>query len=333
MTRRTRYFLGGAVAVVVVGLGVGLVAYYTGGLPLLSAARTGPAELSYVPADAALVAYADVRSVMDSEFRQRVRELVPEEDRGREAFQRETGIDLERDIDHVVACVLSRDGEDGGVVLARGRFDLAALEALARQRGAQAEEYRGTRILLMTGRRGAGEQTGGAAGGTRGGLALIGPDLVALGDEVSLRRAIDADASGPNVTANQELMQLVGEIESGAHAWAVGRFEALASTRKLPAEVSRQIPPLKWFAASGRVDGGISGALRAEARDEAAAENLRDVIRGFIALAKLQAGSDPKAQAMLQALQLSGAGTTVALSFSLPAEVIDLLGRAKRGDR
>jgi hypothetical protein len=334
MTRRTRYFLAGSAAVLALGLGAGLVAYYSGGLALLSAARTGPAELKYVPADAALVAYADVRSVMDSQFRQRVRDWVPESERGREAFQRETGIDLERDIDHVVACVLPKAGDDGGLVLARGHFDLGRLEAVAREHGAEAVEYRGTRILLLASG-GPGREGDAAAEGRRrrGGLALIAPELVAVGDEASLRRAIDTGAGGANVTANAELMRLVAALDTDANAWAVGQFEALSGTRRLPAEVSQKLPPLKWFAASGRVDGGISGTLRAEASDETSAENLRDVIRGFFALAKMQAASDPKLQTMLQALELTGSGTTVAVSFALPADVIERLGRSARGGR
>ena len=44
-------FPGGSAAVLVAGLGTGLVAYYGGGFPALSAS-TGPIELRYVPADA-----------------------------------------------------------------------------------------------------------------------------------------------------------------------------------------------------------------------------------------------------------------------------------------
>ena len=77
------------------------------------------------------------------------------------------------------------------------------------------------------------------------------------------------------------------------------------------------------------VNGGISGVLRAEARDEVAAENLRDVIRGFIALAKMQAGSRPEILASVQALQLGGTGKTVALSFDVPEAVFELLGHAR----
>ena len=61
MTAKTRYFLFGSVLVLVVGLSIGLVAYY-GGMPEgLFAGQQGPEELKYVPADATVVAYANVR--------------------------------------------------------------------------------------------------------------------------------------------------------------------------------------------------------------------------------------------------------------------------------
>ena len=78
MTKKTRYFMAGSAAILVAGLGTGLVAYYGGGFPSLSASRSGPAELSYVPADAAVVAFANVREVMDSQLRQRLKAVMPQ---------------------------------------------------------------------------------------------------------------------------------------------------------------------------------------------------------------------------------------------------------------
>src|SRR3954463_12090520 len=105
MTKRTRYFMAVSAGIVVVGLGSGLVAYYGGGFPSLSASRSGPAELAYVPADLSVVAFANVREVMDSEIRQRLKETVPMvgQEQGRKEFEAQTGIDIERDIDYIVA--------------------------------------------------------------------------------------------------------------------------------------------------------------------------------------------------------------------------------------
>ena len=72
----------------------------------------------------------------------------------------------------------------------------------------------------------------------------------------------------------------------------------------------------------------MRGNIRAEARDEQAGQNLRDVVQGFLALAKMQAGSKPELQAVINSLQLSGSGKTVSLSFEVPPQVIDLIGDA-----
>jgi hypothetical protein len=89
--------------------------------------------------------------------------------------------------------------------------------------------------------------------------------------------------------------------------------------------VTSRLPPVKWLAAAGHIDGGLSGSLRAEARDDQSAENLRDVVRGFLALARMQAQSDPRTSSLVESMQLTGSGKTVALSFRVPAEIIDMI--------
>src|SRR4029078_332991 len=90
---------------------------------------------------------------------------------------------------------------------------------------------------------------------------------------------------------------------------------------------SRQ-PPLTWFAAAGHVNGGLTGTLRAEARDDQAAENLRDVVRGVLGLARIQAQAAPRTHALVGSLQLTGTGKTVALSFTVPAEILQMIPKA-----
>ena len=87
-----------------------------------------------------------------------------------------------------------------------------------------------------------------------------------------------------------------------------------------------QIPAITWFAASAHVNGGLRGTLRAEARDDESANNLRDVVRGFLALAKLGSGAKPELESVMQSLELGGTGKTVSLSFAIPAELFDVIG-------
>ena len=318
MTKRTRYFMAGSGAVLAAGLTTGLVAFYAGGFQPVSAAPVAN-ELRYVPADATAVAYADVRSIMDSQFRQQLKAAIPEQQQGQEEFQRETGIDIERDIDYVVAAISGTNPETGGFLVARGRFNDTQLEALAREHGGVVEDYKGKRIINSPVSEHNTHQFA---------LAFLEPGLVAMGAKAAVLRGIDAQLSSQSVTSNNEMMELVTEIGQSNNAWAVGRFDIIASQAKLPTEIATRMPPIKYFAAAGHVNGGVSGMLRAEANDEHSADLLRRQVSGLLALGEMVAGSDPNTALFAKSLQMSGTGKTVTLSFSLPAELLQLIPKA-----
>ena len=89
------------------------------------------------------------------------------------------------------------------------------------------------------------------------------------------------------------------------------------------------MPPITWFSASGRVNGGLQAIVKAEAKDEQGAANLRDIIRGFVALAKMQTDSKPGLKAMMPDVQLSGEGKEVAISFAVTTEMLDAIEAAR----
>ena len=343
MTSRTRYFVIVSLLVLAVGVGTGLVAYYVG-IPF-GDRRGAFEELRLMPRDAAVVAYANVREVMTSELRQRVKQALPIPQDGQREFEDQTGINIETDIDRVVACFEAGSGggrQGSPLVLARGRFNEVKIEALMRDHGGEVEDYKGTRLVVAaapatppvaTPRPGTPARPGlhrartrccrGAQarslGGRFAGFAVCGGDS---------KQAERAAAPNNSVVGNQELMDQIGALDN-ANAWVVGRFDALR-LGSLPPAVAERLPAITLFSLSGHVDGGFNGVLRAETKDDEAGNNLRDVIRGFMALAKLQAGSNPQFQTMIQSLVLGGSGKTVALSFSLPAEAFDALGALRQ---
>jgi hypothetical protein len=111
----------------------------------------------------------------------------------------------------------------------------------------------------------------------------------------------------------------------------VGRFDAIADKAGIPAEVKSAMPAISWFSAAGHINGGVSGSFKAETKDEATAKNLRDILGGFLAMAKMQAGNKPALQQLADSMVISGEGNTVALAFSIPTEVIDLLEGLAKG--
>jgi hypothetical protein len=278
----------------------------------------GLEEFAYVPSDARALAYANVRAVMDSEVRRKLMDLHPGTNNA-DRFQEKTGINLEQDVDSVLAAVTSgSSGADGPpLVLARGRFDEVRLEGFAREEGAVVEDYKGKRLITHD----------------NFGIAFVEPGLVALGSPAAVRQAIDTKVTGTgNVTTNEELMGLVRGIDDGS-VWGVARFDALTGVR-IPEEVKNRLPAINWLSAKGIVNGGIEGQLSAEARDEMAAQDLRQVIQGFVALGRLQVGANhPEIGEFINSLQLTGQGKTVSLGFSIPSAMIDAINALRAGRR
>jgi hypothetical protein len=323
--KKTRYFVAISATILAIGLGTGLVASYMG-LPVsVFSSAAGPDELQYVPADAAVVAYANVREVMSSQFRQRFKGLEPSDD-DKNQFEEKTGLNLEQDVDSVVAAIMPKDGMANNpagsfLILARARYEAARLEALALEHGAQVTDYNGKRIIT--------HHESNDAGADDMAFGFLEADLVAFGSLSSVKAAVDARSSNHNIVSNNEMMKLVNEIDN-ANAWAVGKFDAIASKAGIPAEIASAMPSISWFSAAGHVNGGISGSFKAEAKDEATAKNLRDLMGGFLAMAKMQAANKPGMQQLADSLVISGEGNTVALAFSIPSEVLDVLeGMAK----
>jgi len=336
MTTKTRYFVISSLLVLTVGLGTGLVAYYVGLPTSAFSSRGGPDELQYVPRDAAVLAYANVQDIMTSDLRRHIKDAMPNSESGQREFQDQTGINIETDIDRVVACLGADAGVSephSGMVLATGRFDVVKIEALMRDHGAQVEEYKGVRLLTASARamhRRADADASGSPADANDmfALAFLKPGVIAVGNGQLVRRAIDLKNGGDNVTTNDEVMTLVRSLDSGNNAWALGHFDALRSKARLPETLASQIPAITLFSVSAHINGGLHGMLRAETRDDEAANNLRDVVRGFLALGKMQTGGKPEVQAMMQSLELGGTGKTVALSFAVPAELFDVVGHA-----
>lgn len=327
MSNKTRYFVAVTGAILVIGLGTGMVASYMG-LPVsVFTSAAGPEELEYVPADAAVVAYANVRDVMNSELRKRFTEMEPSQDHKNE-FEEKTGLNFEQDIDTVVAAVMPKGNiankpQESFLILARGRFEAARLEALALEHGATVADYQGKRLITHHE-----ENTDGTSDDMA--VGFVEADLIAFGSLNSVKASIDGRRENRNVVGNIEMMRLVSELDN-ANAWAVGRFDAIAHQSGLPTEIASQMPAITWFSAAGHINGGLSGVLKAETADDASAQNLRDVLKGLLALAKMQAGTKPGMQQMADSLMLSGEGKNVALSFSVPSEVLDVLEGLAKG--
>lgn len=327
MSKRTRYFLIASVAVLILGLSIGVVAYYNGGLKALT--QSNPDELAFVPGNAAVVACANVQQIMQSAFRQHMKQLEGTKgEAGQQEFLNATGIDIEHDIDSVIAYMTAETAgtRGSGAVIAKGRFDSQRIGEFVKQKGGTVSTYRDK--TFMTFGSAQHPEDGGA-------LAFLSENQVVVGSVDAVQRTVDvavhqAPAGTGDVTGNAKMMELIGSVHGGT-AWVVGRFDAISSQAHLPPQVASQIPPINWFSASTNIDGGVTGQLSVEANDADSARNLKSVIEGLKGLVALETRSNnvpSQLQQVLNSLQLSQGGPdnkTLTLSFSLPTEMLDAL--------
>jgi hypothetical protein len=326
MTKKTRYFLFGSIGVLLVGLAGGLIAYvaYTRG-PLLP--QGVPAEVRYVPANAEVVAFADVRAIMSSELRRELMPVIESGSRkGREMMNDFAGVDLEKQVHHVVAYVEPHPAPDPqdaqrpavpkALMLVQGSFDEARIEQFVRERGGAVEDYKGRKIF---GHREDGHDVA---------VGLAGPGLIAIGQADLVRHAMDrasgASGQAQDITTNADMMNLIRD-SAGSTAWVVGQFDAVRRRMRLPSAVDGQVPPVRLMSVKANVNGGVRATIRAETGDKAAADQLRDVVRGFISLARLQGGGTPAFDSALKSIELSGTDKTVQMSFAVAPETLRML--------
>jgi hypothetical protein len=392
MTPKSRYFLLGAAALLLIGLGGGLVAYfgYNRAPGIISSL---PAELRYVPADAEVVGYADVQAIMRSDLRRGLEHIAKEsntaKDHERIHIGDFAGVNVEKQVNHVVAYLESaRAGASGAngaprsggayqgagapgsrnveldrrppraLVLVQGTFEQPRIEQFIREHGGTIEDYNGKRIAAHSGRRPgaadpadkkrsqppasaqsatAGKDAGPqvappppAAAPPEMAVGFVQPGLIALGQADLVRRALDAPASGSrNVSENAELIKLINGA-SGSTAWVVGRFDAVSRRMGMPLSLTQQVPPLRLVSAKATINGGVKAVIRAETDDQAAADQVRDVVRGFVSLIRLQAGGKPELQETLKSIELSGSGNTVQLAFTMMPETFKLIHPPRR---
>ena len=323
MTARTRYVFLGAAGVVAVGFLAGLAAYFSGGMPAVAVAQERPDEFRYVPVDASIIGFADLRGLMASDLGEQLRGLKPNsQSSGWGEFQERTGIDVENDIDRLVAGLVP-NGSDAshGIVLLTGRFNVARLESLARENGGTVSEYQGRRLITVSGKLNPGAESGSKQTSDLT-MAFVEPGIIALGSDVVVRKAVDLPSDGNGVGGNEELMGLLSHIDDSSNAWTIGRLDDPGVEDWIPDQVGPQVLQVSAFAIGSRINGGVSGTITAETHDEAAGRNLHGLVQGFMALARMQTNSRPELTSLLNSLQLEAVGTILTLTFDLPSDLL-----------
>lgn len=314
---------------VVVGLGVAaaLGAFFLD--PARAAVGPLPIEALALPADARFVMGLDVKRFTASPFYRKyaAAKMSMRPDAFRD-LEEKTGINPERDVDSIV--VAGRDsvaGKESGIVLVLGDFDQAKLgHAIETESKSKVtwKKHEGIPVYLFN------EEARGA-----GAVAFLDDHTVILGSAAAVESTITNRARGGQaLRSNTALMALVEKVKPGSTFWMVGDQSLLKNMPKaIPAPgataqdggQSLNLPALKSLMVTGDLDPLIAVEVTGEAADEPAAKNLADIVRGFTALAALQANQRPELKELTSAVSVTTDASRVRINARLPYELLDAL--------
>jgi len=308
--------------VVVVGVIAGLGALWLN--PARAAVGPMPAEALVLPADARFVMGFDVRRFTASPFYARYasqRGMKPEALR---ELEEKTGLNPARDVDQIVV-VGGKDAARStpGLALALGRFDLYKIgRALETEGKVTGHNVAGISVYVFK------EEDARSVA-----LAFLDETALLFGPRADVESAIGSRSRGETpFKKNTLLLGLVEKVRPGSTFWMVGDQSLLAGMpTSIPAPgasadaATINLPALQALTVTGDLDPQVSLNVTGEAKDELAAKNLADVVRGFVALMSLQAQQKPELQQLASAFTVATEANRVLVSARIPYELLDAL--------
>lgn len=296
--------------------------------PARAAVGPLPAEGLALPGDAQFVMGIDVRRFVASPFYARFgEEHAAARPQAFAEMEEKTGINPERDVDaiYVAGRKGSGKGRDGdGVVIVLGTFDRYKVSRTIEtsHKGATSTKYQGTPVYLFEESR---------AGRKAGAVAFLDDHTLVMGSRTGVEQTIDARAGdGQGLRSNAAMTALLETVRPGSTFWMVGDQSVLAQMPKgLPGPggdgQAMNLPPLKTVVVTGDLDPVVSFEATGEAADAVAAQNLADVVRGFVALASLQASQKPELKQLAAGVSVTTDANKVRIAARFPYELLDAL--------
>ena len=320
---RSRLVVLSSTILVAVGVAVAVGAFYLD--PARAAVGPLPAEGLSLPADTRFVMGFDVHRFVDSPFYQRFGKDPKGQGRP-QAFrdlEEKTGLNPERDVDHIVLAGRGFDkNSDGGVALVSGRFDRTKLSRAieTESKGVTHETHEGATVYLF--REGSPKGAGAAA--------FLDDDTLVLGSVQGVKATISnyVRAQSP-IRSNAALVALLEGLKPGSTFWVVGDASLLS---QLPLNIptpggegSMSLPPVKSVVVTGDLDPQVAVELTGEAADAKSAQSLADLVRGFVALASLQSAQRPELKDLASAVSVTTEANRVRVNLRAPYELLDAL--------
>jgi hypothetical protein len=276
--------------------------------------------LNLLAPDARIVMGVDVDRSRNSPFGQYLLSRMQEAGHDFDRLAARTGFDPRRDLAEVVAGARNTGRRHGGVVVARGRFDVARIVDHARSHGAAVTTYQSVDILTGPNKK-------------SGWFGFL-DDTIAVGGEANeVRAAINRWRAGSRL--DSVMAAKVTEVSSrndafvvmlGSPAMLAGRVPDNTASAAMKGDMIRAIEQM-----SGGIRFGTDVVISAEAltKCEKDAAALADVIRFLAGMAQLHGNpqvADTVAE-LIRRMELTTESNRVSFSLAIPEAQFEKLFR------
>jgi hypothetical protein len=283
---------------------------------VLSAAD--PQLLNLVMPDAKVLAGVNVEQAKGTQFGQFILNQLQTHDSEMQQLVTLTGFDPRRDVRELLVASDGTPQGKTGLALAKGKFDVDKISAMAALHGVVAEPYNGVTILEDPKEQGHG-------------IAFLNPTTVIAGDTASVKGAIDRQKGGQSLPA--DVMVKVNHWSNSQDAWGVTTVPPaslappnMSSTKNANPNPMQNVAQNVQQAAAG-VKFGAQVVFTGEATCDTAqnASTLADMIKLLINIAQMQTGTDPTAAALVKSVAVTAKDNVVTSSANLPGDVFQQL--------
>lgn len=299
--------------------------------PALAVRRTED-PLALVPADAVTVGVVHWNELRASPLAAKVfaniDHLSGDGDAAR--FLAETGLTPREDIDTVVIA-MSRGGtgvRESGLVVFKGRFDLARIASALKTRGAVPRDSDGGKYFRLP-------------GDEPGAVALVNRNLILCGHEQSVTQALARKENGGDggLTSGQGLGRHLGRVDRDASAWALVDLAHMPASGGSHEVAGNGEPAQALMGAMKSVTViAVQATVHGDSVDVAAtgltidAENrdlIADSLRGVLAMWRLAVSEkSPDMVSVIRRFQIDTDSDSVSIRGSLPGSFLRSLSES-----
>jgi len=260
---------------------------------------------SLVPADAVMVAGANVDAIRETSVYQKLLARLPFPQL--EEFSRQTGLDPRKDLSQILSCW---DGKHG-LFLARGKFRPADLEARLKINGAAEFGYKKYRLF----------------GSEQSAIVFLNDSTVAAGPANELRSVIDRGQSTSGLP--QALAELLRALPGNDQIYAalMGGLEGLrlaVPKTDVLGNVAQVLQAVDSAALGMDLSKGLDAIARVNSKTERDAKFVHDMVKGLVGFGRLNApDNQPELLKLYDAIQVTQQQTLTVIKADIPADQAD----------